>query len=266
MAKSIIRNTIAIAQRKDRRVLRKTMSGIIDFHSHILPCVDDGSASLEESLALLRTEAEQGIEHVIATPHFYAKYDTPKWFLQRRAEAETCLRDAMAENSGLPRVTVGAEVYFFSGMSDSDELLKLTIGNDQCIMLEMPHSPWTANMYKELENIYVKQGLMPVIAHVDRYIRPFQTHGIPERLQDLPVLVQANASFFLDRFTRGMALRLLREDKIQLLGSDCHNMVSRVPNLGQALQVIKSRVSSEIIDRILSYQESALPNQITIVH
>lgn len=48
------------------------MNGIMDFHSHILPGIDDGSASLEESIAMLRMEAEQGITHVIATPHFYA--------------------------------------------------------------------------------------------------------------------------------------------------------------------------------------------------
>ena len=50
---------------------------MVDFHSHILPGIDDGSASLEESIELLKREAEQGINHVVATPHFYAQHDTP---------------------------------------------------------------------------------------------------------------------------------------------------------------------------------------------
>ena len=59
------------------------MGAIIDFHSHILPGVDDGSQSVQESLAMLKMEAEQGIQHVIATPHFYPKHDSPEHFLER---------------------------------------------------------------------------------------------------------------------------------------------------------------------------------------
>lgn len=234
------------------------MSGIVDFHSHILPRIDDGSSSLEESLAMLCLEAEHGIEHVIATPHFYAKHDAPDRFLKRREKAKVCLRDALAEKTGLPKISVGAEVYFFSGISNSDALWELTIEKNGCIMLEMPHPPWTSSMYRELEHIYVRQGITPIIAHVDRYIRPFKTYGIPERLHEMPVLVQANASFFLHCFTRGMALRMLREDKIQLLGSDCHNMTSRPPNLGQALRVIERCLGQEVLDRICSYQNDIL--------
>ena len=84
-----------------------------DFHSHILPGVDDGSTSLEESLAMLTLEAEQGVRHVVATPHFYAHHDTPEAFLSRRAAAEAMLREALKDHPELPGFTVGAEVYFF---------------------------------------------------------------------------------------------------------------------------------------------------------
>lgn len=234
------------------------MSAVVDFHSHILPGIDDGSASIEESLSMLRMEAEQGIAHVVATPHFYAKHDRPTSFLKRRAEAEKCLREAMEAHPGLPQITVGAEVYFFPGMSNSDELLGLTFGINKCIMLEMPHPPWTKNMFKELESIYVRLGILPVLAHIDRYIRPFQTYGIPERLHELPVLVQANANFFLHSLTKGMAMRMLKEDRIQLLGSDCHNLSTRKPNLGQAVGQIVKRLGSEALERIDAYQKDAL--------
>lgn len=234
------------------------MSKIVDVHSHVLPNIDDGSASVEESIALLRMEAEQGVEHVIATPHFYAKYDTPAHFLRKRTEAELRLREEMAKHAGLPELSVGAEVYFFPRMSDSEELLGLTFGNNRCIMLEMPNPPWTDTMYKELENIRFRLGLTPIIAHVDRYIRPFKTYGIPERLQKMPVLVQANASFFLHGTTRGMAMRMLKKDQIQLLGSDCHNLSSRKPNLGQAVQQIQRQLGTGILDQIDSYQSDVL--------
>lgn len=226
------------------------MSAVTDFHSHILPGIDDGSASVEESIAMLRMEAEQGIGHVVATPHFYANYDTPERFLRRRAEAESLLRQELLKHPELPRISVGAEVYFFSGISDSDMLNRLTIGEKRCILIEMPHAPWTASMYRELEGIWVKQGLMPIIAHIDRYIGPFRTFGIPERLAELSVMVQANAEFFLERRTSRMALRMLREDRIQLLGSDCHNLRSRKPNLGEAVNLIERKLEPEVLERV----------------
>lgn len=233
---------------------------VVDFHSHVLPCVDDGSASTEESLAMLRTEAEQGIRHVIATPHFYPNHDSPERFLKRREAAYAALQTEMATLEDLPAVCLGAEVYFFSGISESELLPELTIAGKKAILVEMPHSPWTESMYRELEGIWVKQGITPVIAHVDRYIRPFRTFRIPERLAQLPVLVQANANFFLDRSTSRMALRMLREEQIHLLGSDCHNMHSRKPNLAAAVEKIAKVLGQGSIERICLHQAAVLDN------
>lgn len=227
----------------------------VDFHSHILPGIDDGSSSLKESIGMLRMEADQGIRHVIATPHFYAKHDSPERFLSRRKASEERLREVLEEHPELPRITVGAEVYYFPGISDSEALLGLTIDKTGCILLEMPYPPWTPRMYQEMENIRVKQGLTPIIAHVDRYIRPFKTYGIPEQLSQMPVLVQANASFFFRRSTAPMAMRLLKQERIHLLGSDCHNLTDRLPNLGAAYAQIQRRLGDEAIDRIEFYEQ-----------
>ncbi len=235
---------------------------MIDAHSHILPGIDDGSASLEESVSMLRLSAQQGVSHVIATPHFYAHHDKPERFLKRRAEAEAALRQEMTLHEGLPRLSIGAEVYFFSGISESEHINQLTIDKKRCILIEMPSVPWTESMFRELEDIHRKQGLTPVIAHVDRYIRPFHTHRIPERLAELPVLVQANASFFLHSSTAGMAMRLLRNDQIHLLGSDCHDLKSRKPNLGAAAAQIKKRLGEEALTRISAYGDELLGREI----
>lgn len=234
------------------------MSTVIDFHSHVLPQIDDGSASLEQSIAMLRMEKEQGIQHVVATPHFYAQHDTPENFLTRRAEAELRLREEMAKHPGLPELSIGAEVYFFSGISNSDILSELTIDKKRCILIEMPMPPWTDRMYRELEEIYTKQGLTPIIAHVDRYIAPFHTFRIPERLDDLPVLVQANASFFLHKSTKRMALRMLRQGKIHLLGSDCHDLTERAPNLGDALKTLSRDLKPDVFEHIHFYEREVL--------
>ena len=234
------------------------MSGIIDFHSHILPQMDDGSSSVEESIAMLQMEAAQGITKVIATPHFYPHRDTPETFLTRRQASLERLQEAMGAYEGLPEIICGAEVYFFSGISDSEAIPQLTIGEKQYILIEMPQPVWSASMYAELEEIWNKWRITPIIAHVDRYLSPFRTYGIPERLEQLPVLVQANAGFFLRGSSRGRALRMLERDQIQLLGSDCHNMTSRLPNLDGARQMIEKHLSQETLSRICSYQEQVL--------
>lgn len=234
------------------------MSKIIDFHSHILPGIDDGSSNVEESIAMLQMEAEQGIRRVVATPHFYPQHDNPERFLKRRARAERKLRDEMEYFSELPEVSIGAEVYFFRGISDSDIISELTIDQKRCILIEMPQPPWTESMYRELEGIYIKRGLTPIIAHVDRYIGRFRTFGIPKRLAELPVLVQANANFFLDRTTSSMAMKMLRTGGIHLLGSDCHNLRSRKPNLDSAVRVIKKRLGHTSIEQICGFQNMVL--------
>lgn len=230
----------------------------VDFHSHILPSVDDGSRSVEESLEMLRAEARQGIGTVVATPHFYANHDTPERFLRRRAAAWEMLQTAMALEAGLPEIILGAEVYYFSGISDSDQLHRLTTGRKGYIMLEMPTVPWTQNMYQEMENIYTKHGITPIIAHIDRYISPLRHRQILDRLEELPVLVQANSDFFLRPMTAPLALRMLKEKRIHLLGSDCHNCSTRKPELGRAIERIEKHLGADAMKHLRFYEETVL--------
>lgn len=123
------------------------------------------------------------------------------------------------------------------------------------MLIEMPDVFWTEQSYRELEEIHMYSGIVPVIAHIDRYVSPFRSHGIPERLAELPVLIQANASFFLKPWTRATAMKMLRRDQIHLLGSDCHNLTSRAPNLGPALVQIRKCLGDDAVSRIQQYQE-----------
>ena len=230
----------------------------MDFHSHILPGIDDGSRSLEETLEMLRLEARQGVDAVVATPHFYPDRDDPEGFLKKRAMAAATLRRELVVQPGLPKILVGAEVHFFRGISDSSFLPWLAIGKSGCVMVEMPPPPWPEEFYRELEQIRIKQGLIPIIAHVDRYIRPLRTYGIPERLAKLPVYVQANAEFFLDKRTAPMAMKLLKAGQIHVLGSDCHNLTSRKPNLGDALQAIQEKLGKDPLIQIRKMEREIL--------
>lgn len=227
-----------------------------DFHTHILPGIDDGSASVEESLEMLRLSSEQEIRHIVATPHFYANHDHPARFLERREKALEKLM--AAKPASLPDITLGAEVHYFEGISDCDALEALAIGNSGHIMIEMPSAPWSERMLRELLGINQKHGLTPIIAHIDRYISPFCPWELPEKLAQLPVLIQANASFFIRYGTRSLALRMLRRGDIHLLGSDCHNLTTRKPNLGRARAVIERGIGSEILEQLSCLEQQLL--------
>lgn len=224
---------------------------MIDFHSHILPGIDDGSAGPEESLALLRQQWDQGVTHTVLTPHFYPRRETrPEEFLRRRREALELLREEAARTDGIPTFSLGCEVHFFRGMSGSEILQELTMEGTPYLLVEMPGGPWSEEMYRELEAIHRNQGLVPVIAHIDRYIAPFRAEGILRRLEKIPVLLQANADFFLDAHTRRLALKLLKNHRLHLLGSDCHNLKHRPPRLGEATEVIRRHLGPEILEQM----------------
>lgn len=237
------------------------MRSVVDFHTHVLPKVDDGSASVKESLALLQMEAEQGVRRVVATPHFYAQVDSLKPFLERRAIAVSNLRKAMEAHPGLPQLSVGAEVYYFPGIGDTEILSEMAIDNGRFVLIEMPMTVWKENMYQELENIHNHLGLIPIIAHIDRYIGPMQTYGIPERLMELPVVVQANASFFQRLATKRMALRMLERGQIHLLGSDCHNLKDRKVNIRQTVDLIEKQLGHKAIERLNACERWVLSEQ-----
>lgn len=203
---------------------------MIDIHSHVLPGIDDGSKNVEESLAMLRSCAQQGIGCVAATPHFYPMENSPERFLERREAAAERLRSVW--EPGLPKLLLGAEVYYFTGISQAEELDALCLGGT-LLLLEMPFCPWTDRMTAEVIALREQRGLHVVLAHIERYFR-WQPKRLWEELLDRGLLMQCNAGFFLDWRTKGKARKMLSEGRIHLLGSDAHNMTSRPPRMGEA--------------------------------
>lgn len=231
---------------------------MIDFHSHILPGIDDGSDSLETSIQMLQMEAQQGISCVVATPHFYAQKDKLESFLERRAGAEQALRAEMLKHPGLPEMRIGAEVRFYRGISQSEFLKQLTIGDSKAVLIEMPQCAWDESICSELGAIWQWQGLIPIIAHVERYLTPWNMGAVMRRLSMLPVYVQASAEFFLGRRTAAKAMRMLKADQIHLLGSDCHDLSSRKPNMDAAIDRITQKLGADALCRIGDYETRLL--------
>lgn len=209
---------------------------MVDIHSHMLPCMDDGSASVEESIGMLAESVRQGIQVVAATPHFYPTENGIEEFLRRRDEAENKLRAVWKE--ARPRLLLGAEVYFFRGVSRAEGLEKLRIQETDLLLLEMPFENWNDRMLAEVAKLQAKPGIQVLLAHIERYLRWQKNPGIWEELLEIGVRMQCNASFFLNWRTRHKAMKMLRQGKIFLLGSDSHNMTRRPPRLGEVMKMM----------------------------
>ena len=203
---------------------------MIDLHSHILPQMDDGSQSVEESQKMLSQLLSQGVTEVFATPHFYAHRETPESFLARRTEALAALGE-----THLP-VHPGAEVAYFSDMHKSSDLTRLQLGNTGLILIEMPVKPWSTKVIHDICSISLHQGLIPVLAHVDRYRKAGQFPAWCDLLAENDVLFQCNAEVFGSFLGRAWARK--NRALIHFLGSDCHNCQTRPPKMDLAAKAL----------------------------
>lgn len=232
-----------------------------DFHTHILPSLDDGSDSVSISLQMLREESRQGIDTVVFTPHFYADRMSPDQFLKRRDASLENLFEAMRKDDRVytyPEMLIGSEVHYFEGMSVSEQLRSLCIRGTNLILLEMPFEPWTKHVLDEVESIHSRLDIIPVIAHLDRYIFMQKRNGALNRLFDSDVFIQLNADSFLDRKRSKWATRILREGRVHFLGSDCHDIQHRPPIMGDAVRKIEEKLGWNETVRFINMSKSII--------
>ena len=225
---------------------------LFDFHSHILPGIDDGSASVEESLALLEESKRQGVDGLAATPHFYVEQMAPEQFLKKRQLAYEKLK--LHQKGEWPSILLGAEVPYYDGISRSEEILKLRLEGTKVLLIEMPYRPWTQRICEELFILNSRKEVIVLLAHIERYLS-FQKTETLAQMRQQNILFQANGSFFLKRQTRKKACKMLQNGLIDVLGSDCHNGKDRRPNLKEAQSVIIQMLGQNGLERLFAQEK-----------
>lgn len=232
---------------------------MIDFHAHILPGIDDGSESVDESMIMLDSMKNQGIKTVVATPHFYANDESVDDFIERRNAAYSSLKE---RSTNEPEIVLGAEVRYYDGISRLPDLKKLRIEGSKLLLLEMPFNQWTEYAVKEIIDIAGRGKITLVLAHIERYLT-MQKSGVLSRLLDNGVLLQSNASFFIGRFSRSKAIKMIKNNQIHFIGSDCHNMSDRAPNAAKAFSIIQNKLGDAFAEDYINYgNELFLQNKI----
>ena len=230
-----------------------------DLHSHILPNIDDGAENVDESIKLLQMLLEQGIQTVCATPHFYPSRDNPESFFEKRQASYEKLLTSL-KGVEYPEILLGAEVAYFPGISRLKEIYDLRIEGSKILLLEMTMNEWSEYALRELTEIACMGDMSVVIAHAERY-RKYQKDSSWYRLLDLGVLFQSNASYFVNLKTRRKALKQLKKGEIHFIGSDCHNLTDRVPQMSDAHKLIKDKIGTDSINQIQKLFESLSINK-----
>lgn len=202
---------------------------MIDFHTHILPHMDDGAKDTAMSVEMLGAEKAQGVTTVLFTPHYYGKRH-PEKFLAQRNGAYKHLKERIPEGV---EIRLGAEVRF-SGINvpDYDELCRLAIEGTSCILIEFPFTEkWTGRLLPALADFIYDTGYTPIIAHIERYQEVLKNPSIVSQLIQMGCLIQVNARAFVDKKEKKFAFALLRHGFVHCIGSDAHDLESRKVDL-----------------------------------
>ena len=237
---------------------------MIDFHAHIIPDIDDGAKDAQQSVDMLRVLFSQGIRKVVATPHFYAGQQTVESFCLLREEKLSVLKQAIEglSEEELPKIAVGSEVLFFPTIYSFENLSSLCIKGTDYLVIEMPQMKWSQSIFDSIHRLISNRGIIPIIAHADRFI-PYG-NGVKEleKLKSLGAFIQINSDFFEGFFNRRKAVLFAKKNLIDVLGSDCHNMDERRPEIMNALSLLGESVGRSFIKKIEEKSEKILENAV----
>lgn len=213
--------------------------GYVDIHSHILPHVDDGADSMEQSIEMLRIAEQEGITHMIATPH----YKSGRFRADSReiSKALRHLKKAAAEAGIHIRLYPGTEIYYHSELEQRlDQGLLHSMNDTEYLLVEF--SPFDDFGYiRNAADDVLGMGYHPVIAHVERYQCLLGNADKIKALKDMGCGIQVNAGsvtgdygFASKRFTR----QLLKRQLVDYLGTDAHNTGKRSSYMKKCAKIV----------------------------
>lgn len=216
----------------------------IDFHSHILPGIDDGSKDIEESIQLLDNMAADGVDLVVATPHFYCTNTTIHKFLERRDNAYEKLKPHLKPEH--PRILLGGEILYHHALVGNEDIEKLTMQGTGFMLLEMPYTKIDEKIIRGVESMIEDQGLKIIVAHIERYLEYTSYKSLCE-LMDLDVLGQINAESLIHFKPRHRCFKLIKDGYVQVMGTDMHRIEREYPSLGEGIAIVEKKFGKECI-------------------
>ena len=239
----------------------KGESSMIDIHSHILPNVDDGAQTEQESIAMAKAAAKEGITKIVATPHHKNRtYDNYKSEIKYQVSV---LNDLLSAHQLSLTVLPGQEVRIFGEiLEDYENGEILTVNETKYILVEFPSDSVPQYAQKLFYDMQL-QGLVPVIVHPERN-RELLQH--PETMYELILngaLSQVTAASLIGKFGKQIAQyseELVDANLTHFIASDAHNTTTRPFHLKEAYEHVRKEFGVETYFQLLENSELLIDN------
>lgn len=224
---------------------------MIDFHNHVLPNVDDGPKTMDESILMIKEASDQGITDVVQTVHFqHPKMDgkdTSYKFL--KSEISKFQNEIDKRNIKI-KMHLSAEVFYLPNLVEISDNPLVTIGNKKYMLIEFTTNIFPNGYEDQFYNLQLN-GITPIVAHPERY-RFIQSDISLLRLWiERGYIIQIDAGSIIGNFgnhTRKIALKMLDNNYIHVVGSDSHNSKKRNFCLKESYDKIESIKSKKYVD------------------
>lgn len=228
---------------------------MIDLHCHLLPGIDDGAETMEQSLELARLAVQDGITHCVVTPHIHpGRWNNSRDTILEQVEQ---FRVAMREQEIPLQIGFAAEVritdLIFEQLENDHLPFLGSHDGKNLLLLEFPHNQLIPGAGKLIQ--WLKEShIQPVIAHPERNREVMRNPKSMRFLFDAGCYIQVTAGSLVGKFgeaAQRVAEQLLKEDKITVVASDAHNSKNRPPILSEARQRISELVGSNKARQLL---------------
>lgn len=223
----------------------------IDIHSHILPGVDDGPSSMDETIQMLRKAADEGIRTIIATPHYMAGEkntnvnELEDIMMQVQSEAYKIDKDF--------KILLGNELYYSNSVIEDLKLGKaLTLAGSRYILVEFAYSADFHTIHRGI-NDFVCNGYIPIIAHIERYHCMYKKPYKVNELVEMGSYMQMNCDSLIGGFLDVEASynrKLLKNDLVHFIASDSHNHKTRAPMMQKAIDYLRKKTVYSKLEKI----------------
>lgn len=235
-----------------------------DMHTHILPAVDDGSKNAEMSAEMIRRLAGEGVRKIVLTPHFYASNGSVERFLNKREASLNALKEAVGGKIPDVELYVGAEVLYMDSLDRVEGFERMAIEGTNYMLLEMPFTKWNDRTIDTVYHI-MSAGITPIIAHFERYIPILGDMSRIYELRRMGCILQMNAESFKGFFSRRKSLKFFEEGTARLLGSDCHNLGSRAPEIKFAYDCIAQKLGDSAAEAVVNLGDKILKDAVRVL-
>ena len=230
----------------------------IDFHTHILPMIDDGSSDCGTSAEMLSCLKRQGVGTVVLTPHFYTDRESLSSFLRRRETAWEALAPIL-EQTEMDAV-LACEMHFSDYIFNCSDIGALCI-RDRFLVTELPYSfAFTEIQISKIGRLISSYNITPVLAHIERYPELLKNCDCLDELIEMGCRTQINLGALCDGGIRlrKTVLALIQSNRVHVVGTDCHNMKSRSPCYVPGVQVIAKKLGEDFVRLLTGNAESML--------